>query len=143
MSEKLQFPTTTLMCIDCVNSNRAIAVLEHCKSLCDFADVKFLSSIPSNYEHHIKIKPLNSLTAYSVFMVTKCIDYIDTERVLICQRDGFIINPDCSCPRNTTLTHSAGDNSSMRSHPATCGKNSSRNDHPFEIFRRCFDAHKN
>ena len=91
MSKKLQLPSVTLMCIDCVDVNRAIAVVEHCKTLCDFGAVKVLTSIPTDYEH-IKISPLNSLVEYSIFMLTECSKYIDTDHVLIIQRDGWILN---------------------------------------------------
>lgn len=90
---KLQLPSVTLMCIDCVNANRAIRVLEHCKKKADFGAVKFLSHIPTSYEHRVKIFPLNSLIAYSIFMLTKVHEYIETDHVLIVQRDGFILNP--------------------------------------------------
>lgn len=90
---KLQLPSITAICIDCVNANRAIRVLEHCKSLCDFGDVKLLTSIPVAYEHRVRIKPLNSLIAYSIFMLTKVHEYVNTPHMLILQRDGFIINP--------------------------------------------------
>lgn len=89
---KLQLPTVTLMCIDCVDVNRAIAVVEHCKTLCDFGDVKVLTSCPTDYPH-TKIMPLNSLVEYSIFMLTRCNQYIETEHVLIVQRDGWILNP--------------------------------------------------
>ncbi len=91
---KLQLPTVTLMCIDCVNSARAINVLERCKEKADFGAVKFLTSIPTDYKHKVKIMPLNSLVAYSIFMLTKVHQYIDTEHVLIVQRDGWILNPE-------------------------------------------------
>lgn len=91
---KLQLPSVTLICTDCLNANRAIKVLEHCKSLCDFGAVKFLTSIPVEYEHRVKIMPLNSLIAYSIFMLTRFHEYIETEHCLIVQRDGFILNPE-------------------------------------------------
>jgi hypothetical protein len=92
---KLQLPTVGLFCIDCLNSDRAIKVLEHCKSLCDFGDVKFLTSIPNEYPHSVKIMPLNSLVAYSIFMLTRFHEYIDSNisHVQIVQRDGWILNP--------------------------------------------------
>jgi hypothetical protein len=93
MSDKLQLPSVTLICIDGLNANRAIKVLEHCKSLCDFGAVKLLTHIPCEYEHKVKIMPLNSLVAYSIFMLTKLHNYIDTPNVLIVQRDGWILNP--------------------------------------------------
>jgi len=90
---RLQLPTTTLVCIDCIDSKRAIRVLEHCKSMVDFGDVKLLSSIPTDYEHRVRIMPLNSLIAYSIFMLTRFHEFIDTPSCLIVQRDGWILNP--------------------------------------------------
>lgn len=89
---KLQLPTVTLLCCDCVNVKRAIRVLERCKSLCDFGAVKLLTSLPTEYEHRVEIMPLNSLITYSIFMLTRCNDYFDTPHVLIVQRDGWILN---------------------------------------------------
>jgi hypothetical protein len=80
------------MCIDCVDTNRAIKVLEHCKSKVDFGAVKLLTSLECDYEHSVEIMPLHSLIMYSVFMLTKVHEYIDTTHVLIVQRDGWILN---------------------------------------------------
>lgn len=91
---KLQLPQVTLLCVDCVNTNRAIRVLEKCKQLCDFGDVKFLTSLPCTYNHKVDISPLNSLIEYSVFMLTKSHEFINTSHILVVQRDGWILNPD-------------------------------------------------
>lgn len=91
---KLQLPTVTLICIDCLNANRAIKVLERCKQKADFGAVKLLTSIPVEYEHRVKIMPINSLIAYSIFMLTRFHEYIDTPHMLIVQRDGWILNPE-------------------------------------------------
>jgi len=91
---KLQLPTVSLLCIDSVNAKGAVNVLDHCKNLCDFGAVKLLTDIEIDYEHKVTIPKLNSLVAYSIFMLTKCKDYFDTDHVLIVQRDGFILNPD-------------------------------------------------
>lgn len=90
---KLQLPSITLLCIDCVDINRAIKVVERCKSMADFGAVKLLTSLPTEYHHAERIVPLNSLIAYSIFMLTKSHKYIETDHVLIVQRDGFILNP--------------------------------------------------
>lgn len=87
----IHLPTVTLLCIDCINAGRSIKVLERCKEKADFGAVKFLTSLPTDYEH-IKIMPLDTLIAYSVFMLTKVHEYIDTTHVLIVQRDGWILN---------------------------------------------------
>ena len=89
----MKLPTVTLMIIDCVNANRAVKVIEKCKKHCEFGAIKFLTSLPSNSEYKTEIMPLNTLVAYSIFMLTKCHEYIDTPNVLIVQRDGFILNP--------------------------------------------------
>lgn len=88
----MKLPGVTLMCIDCVNVTRAINVLEICKSKCEFEEVKLLTSIDTDYQHAIKIAPLNTLIMYSIFMLTKSNLYFDTPHVLIVQRDGFILN---------------------------------------------------
>lgn len=95
---KLQLPTVTLVAIDCINANKAIKVLHHCKKLVDFGEVKLLTSIPVDYQHRVKIMPLNSLIAYSVFMLTRFNEYITTPHCLIVQCDGWILNPDSFDP---------------------------------------------
>lgn len=92
MSEKLQLPSVTLCCVDCLDVTRAIKVLEICKSKVDFGAVKLLTSIPNEYEHSVKIMPLNSLIAYSIFMLSKVHEFIETEHFLVVQRDGWILN---------------------------------------------------
>lgn len=89
---KLHLPTVTLMIIDCIDADRAVKVLDRCKEKATFGATKFLTSIPTEYQH-IEIMPLRSLVAYSIFMLTKVHEYIDTPHVLIVQRDGFILNP--------------------------------------------------
>lgn len=96
--KKLQLPSVTLLCTDCLNAKRAINVLERCKQMADFGAIKLLTSIPVDYEHRVKIMPLNSLVAYSIFMLTKVHEYIDTTHVLIVQRDGWILNPESFNP---------------------------------------------
>jgi len=91
---KLQLPSVTLLIVDSVNAKGAINVLEHCKNLCDFGAVKLLTDIEIDYEHKVTIPKLNSLVAYSIFMLTKCHLYFNTPHVLIVQRDGFILNPE-------------------------------------------------
>lgn len=90
---KLSLPSVTLICTDCVNAGRAAKVLEFCKSKIDFGDVKLLTHIPISYGHKVKIPPLNSLIAYSIFMLTKFYQYINTEHCLLVQHDGWVLNP--------------------------------------------------
>lgn len=88
----IKLPDITLICVDCINVQRAINVLEKCKYLCEFGDVKLLTSLETDYQHTVKIMPLNTLVAYSVFMVKECHKYFNTKHVLIVQRDGWILN---------------------------------------------------
>lgn len=90
---KLSLPTVTLLCTDCVNVERAIASVERCKAVADFGAVKFLTSLPTDYPH-IKIDSLRTLVHYSVWMLKKCHEYVDTEHFLVCQHDSWIINPE-------------------------------------------------
>ena len=90
--EKLNLPNVTLLCVDCVDVTRAINVIEKCKSVCEFGSIKLLTSIPNDYPEWVEIMPLNSLVAYSVFMLTDSYKYIDTQHVLVVQRDGWILN---------------------------------------------------
>ncbi len=90
---KPNLSTTTLIIVDCLDLNRAIKVIEHCKALCDFADVKLLTSIETDYQHVVKIPPINSLIHYSVFCLKELYKYVDTKSMLVVQHDGWIINP--------------------------------------------------
>lgn len=94
----MKLPSVTLICIDCIDSGRAIKVLEHCKKKIEFGAVKLLTNIPVDYEHTVRIMPLNSLIAYSVFMLTRFYEYIDTDHCLIVQRDGWVLNPESFDP---------------------------------------------
>jgi hypothetical protein len=85
--------TTTLLIVDCMNPERAIKVVERCKSLCDFAAIKFLTHFDTDYEHKVEIQPIKSLVQYSIFMLKKVHEYVDTKHLLIIQRDGWILNP--------------------------------------------------
>lgn len=80
----ISLPTVTLMCVDCVDPDRAQKVLNHCASMVQFGAVKLITT-PD-------IPPLRSLVAYSVFMLTKAHEHIDTDHVLIVQRDGWVLN---------------------------------------------------
>ena len=89
---KLQLPTVQLTIIDCLEVEKSLKVLEKCQEKIDFGAVKFLSNIPNDSPYWVEIKPLKSLVAYSIFMLTKFHEYIDLPMVQIVQRDGFIIN---------------------------------------------------
>lgn len=95
---KLQLPTVTLLIADCLNAELAAKVLELCKAKADFGTVKLLTSLPIDNPHRVEIMPLNSLIAYSVFMLTELHKHIETDHVLIVQRDGWVLNPESFDP---------------------------------------------
>ncbi len=84
---------TTLVCVDCRDANYAIKVLDHCKSLCEFTDVKLLTNAPVDYIHKVEIQNISSLIQYSIFMLKSIHKYIDTKYFLVVQHDGWILNP--------------------------------------------------
>lgn len=94
---KLDLLTTTLICVDCVDKksvNTSIKVLERCKALCNFSEVKLLTSIATDYEHKIEIAPIRSLVHYSLFVLKRIHEFVDTKHLLIVQGDGWILNPE-------------------------------------------------
>ncbi len=94
----LKLPSVTLFCADCLDTERAIVVLEKCKSLCEFGAVKLLTSLPTDYPHKVEIDPLLSLNAYSIFMLKRAHLYVETDHVLVVQHDGWILNPEAWNP---------------------------------------------
>lgn len=91
--EKISLPTVTLICVDCVEPTRAVRVMEKCKEFCDFGDVKFLTSCPTDYPARVQIDPLVGFEAYSSFMLSQIYKYVNTKMMLVVQYDGYIIRP--------------------------------------------------
>lgn len=87
----IKLPQVTLLIADDVNPKLARDVLNICQRGIEFGDVKLLTS--HNIEGAVKIPPLTCLIDYSVFMLTRAIDYVKTDYCLTVQRDGFILNP--------------------------------------------------
>lgn len=95
---KLQLPTVTLFCFDCIMVSRAAMVLEHCKRLADFGAVRFLTSLLTTYPHEtveeIRGKTqVDGLVQYSRWMLTEMHKHFDTPHVLTVQHDGWVLNP--------------------------------------------------
>lgn len=83
----IHLPQITLLIADDVNPILAKEVLNICQREIEFGAVKLLTS------HDGGIPPLTTLTDYSVFMLTRAHEYVETEYCLVVQRDGFILNP--------------------------------------------------
>lgn len=83
----------TLLCVDCVEIQRAIKVLEVCKQQVKFKNVKLLTNIDTSYKHKVQIEQIHNLHHYSEFIIKRLVNYVDTDYVLVVQYDGFILNP--------------------------------------------------
>jgi hypothetical protein len=85
----------TLVCVDCVNHDLAIAALGQCVQKCAFARVVFLTDreLAIDGVDVVRIAPLTSRDAYSRFIVKDLARYVDTSHVLLIQWDGFVVNP--------------------------------------------------
>lgn len=90
----MRLPSVTLVCVDCVNPELAAKVLGHCAPKVEFGAVKLLTDKDIEYPNTVKIPALNSLVSYSLWMLAELHKYIETDHVLIVQRDGWILNPD-------------------------------------------------
>lgn len=86
-------PNVTLVCIDCVNVERAIKAIDVSKKEIQFCAIKLLTSLITNYDHAVKIAAIKSAQAYSDFVIRELHAHVDTEFVLIIQHDGYVINP--------------------------------------------------
>jgi len=95
---KLELPTVTLICADCNHVDNALAVVEKCKSLCNFGAVKFFTHADIAYPHRVEIFNMTSHIAYSVWMLKALYRYVDTPHLLVVQHDGWILNPDAWNP---------------------------------------------
>lgn len=91
---KRKLPNVTLFGVDCVDIDRLIMVAEICKKDFEFAEIKLLTSLPSNHVDVVTIRPIESTKDYSQFLLKEAADYITTEFALIIQHDGFILNPE-------------------------------------------------
>jgi len=90
----LMLDNVTMICVDCVNVERAVKSMEVCLKHCIFDDVKLLTSLPTDYKHAVKIDPINSINEYSQFVLKRIHEYVNTRYMLIVQYDGYIVNPD-------------------------------------------------
>ncbi len=95
---RLELPTVTVVCVDGVDAHRGAAVLERCQKLCRFGAVKLLTHLPVDYPHRVEILPLTSIIMYSIFMLKRLHEFIDTSHMLVVQHDGWVLNPEAWDP---------------------------------------------
>lgn len=89
----LNLENVTLLGVDCVNIDRLINAADISQKQVRFHSVKLLTHLDVDDERIITIERLDSLEAYSEFMIKELLKFVDTEFVLIIQYDGFVINP--------------------------------------------------
>lgn len=90
----ISLPNVTLICIDCVEVERAVKAIEKCKAHFKFEEVKLLTSLDTDYEHAVKIPSINSIQEYSKFMIKDLHQWVDTEFAMTIQWDAYILNPE-------------------------------------------------
>ena len=88
---KLNLNKVTLACIDDVDPAMAKMIMKSLLARIDFAESILFSSKDESYVDH-KINSINSLRDYSIFAVKEMHKYINSEFLMIIQRDGYPIN---------------------------------------------------
>ncbi|MHB1316755.1 MAG: DUF5672 family protein [Minisyncoccota bacterium] len=88
-----KLPNVTLIGIDCVDIERIQKALDISSKEIEFAEVKLLTSLPTNDARRVEIPHLGSIEAFSKFCICNLMEYVNTDFVLLVQHDGFILNP--------------------------------------------------
>ncbi len=88
-----KLPGVTLAGIDCVNVERLQKALDISCAEIEFAEVKLLTSLPTNDVREISIPHIGSIEAFSKFCIRDLANYVSTDFVLLVQHDGFVLNP--------------------------------------------------
>ena len=94
---KLQLNNITLIAVDCYSYKGAVDALKKSSEHCDFASVKLLTDIDIKVKgiDVVKIESIKSKEQYSEFIVKKLNSFFDTEYVLVCQHDGYVLDGKC------------------------------------------------
>jgi len=84
----------TLICLDCSNYGAAAAALKKSMTECEFEKVVFLTDIPISLPgiEVIQVPTIKSKKEYSKFIVKELYKYFNTDYVLVCQHDGFVLH---------------------------------------------------
>ena len=94
MAALLSLPRVTLVCIDCVNHDLALAAIAQCVQKVSFARVLFITDRDFSIEgiDCVRIPALDSREAYSRFVIKELHAHVDTDAALLVQWDGFVVN---------------------------------------------------
>ncbi|QIE60462.1 glycosyltransferase family 2 protein [Rasiella rasia] len=88
----ISLDNVTLIGVDCVQIERLILAAEISQLNLRFKEVKLLTHLESNHPQVVRIPELNSVTAYSKFVIKELYKYVDTEYALLIQHDGYVLN---------------------------------------------------
>lgn len=94
---KPNLKNVTLLAVDCHNYKGAADALKKSMEQCDFASVKLLTDIDIKIKgiEVVKIDSIKSKEEYSEFIIKKLNYFFQTEYVLICQHDGYVLDGNC------------------------------------------------
>lgn len=90
----ISLPNVTLICVTSVKIEESISSLQHCASLINFKEVKFVTheNIDIKSVTVEKCRKLTSIEAYSHYMIYDLYKHVNTDFCLTIQHDGFIVN---------------------------------------------------
>ena len=95
----LNLPNVTLICVSSVNFEHTLYAFQKSMQKINFGDVKLISdqNPPGFNESGISIEKcesINSIDAYSHYMIFDLHKHVSTSHCLVIQADGFVINPE-------------------------------------------------
>ncbi len=82
----------TAICVDTANHILAEYAARRCAQLCAFERLLVLSDRALGVAHR-RIARLDGTPGYNEFVLTRLLDHVETDHVLIFQWDGFVIHP--------------------------------------------------
>ena len=91
----LELPDVTLVCIDCVQHELALAAIEQTLIRCRFGEALLVTDreIPIDELRVIQVPPIRTYAEYSRFVAKELGGRIRTPHALIIQWDAFVVNP--------------------------------------------------
>ena len=91
---KVKLQGVTLVAVDCQNYKGAVNALKKSMEQCEFSSVKLLTDINIKIPgiEVVKIEPIKSKEEYSEFIIKKLNYFFQTEYVLVCQHDGYVLD---------------------------------------------------
>jgi tetratricopeptide (TPR) repeat protein len=91
----LELPGVTLVCIDCVQHELALAAIEQTLMRCRFGEALFVTDREIAIEELrvVQVPPIRAYADYSQFVAKDLVELIRTPHALIIQWDAFVVNP--------------------------------------------------